>query len=109
MRICGIYKITNLINGKIIIGFSAHIKRRWRLYEHKLNKNTYPNIFLQEDWNKYKKENFKFEIILECEKSQLREEETRLIKQYNSSDKTIGYNIKKGKQPSIPKQHLPRT
>ena len=29
-KICGIYKITNLVNGKVYIGQSIDIKRRWR-------------------------------------------------------------------------------
>lgn len=35
MAICGIYKITNNLNGKSYIGYSIDIQRRWS--QHKKN------------------------------------------------------------------------
>lgn len=60
---CGIYKITNEINGKCYIGSSKHIEKRWKEHIRELNKNKHANIFLQSDWNKYGKNLFKFEIL----------------------------------------------
>lgn len=63
---CGIYKITNTINGDFYIGSSYHLKRR--LYEHRqaLVKNTHYNRHLQRAWNKYGADNFEFTAILLC-------------------------------------------
>ena len=36
-KICGIYKITNLVNGKVYIGQSQDIYSRWK--EHKYARN----------------------------------------------------------------------
>lgn len=58
-----VYKITCLKNNKFYIGSSIDINRRF--YEHKkdLNENKHSSKYLQRCWNKYGKENFKFEII----------------------------------------------
>ncbi len=96
MKKCGIYKITNIINGKIIIGQSRDLSHRWYSYKHKLRKKIYHNPYLQNAWNKYGEQNFKFEIILECTKEKLDEEEIKLIKIYNSTNRQFGYNIEEG-------------
>ena len=57
-----IYKITNLINGKLYIGQTNDPKNRWS--QHKTCKDNRP---LYNAMGKYGKENFVFEIIEECE------------------------------------------
>jgi len=59
----GIYQIRNTANGKIYIGSSVDIERRWMEHEIRLNKNSHPNPHLQSSWNKYGEENFVFEVI----------------------------------------------
>lgn len=57
-----IYKITNLINGKIYIGQSVDPQKRW--YNHCHNaKKGYRNSAIDKAINKYGEENFKLEII----------------------------------------------
>lgn len=60
---CGIYKIVNIIDNKIYIGSSHRLKER--KYEHFLNlsKNKHRNTYLQNSFNKYGKENFKWEVL----------------------------------------------
>lgn len=59
----GIYRITNLVNNKSYIGSSCNLYNR--LYEHfrYLRLNRHANSKLQAAYNKYGKENFKYEII----------------------------------------------
>jgi group I intron endonuclease len=59
----GIYKITNP-NGKIYIGQSINIERRWKKYKDWINHNQ-PKIF--RSIKKHGIENHKFEIIEECD------------------------------------------
>lgn len=59
----GIYKITNLINKKIYIGSAINFKSRKQNHFNKLKNNNHDNIYLQRAYNKYGKDNFKFEII----------------------------------------------
>ena len=89
-NICGIYKITNIINEKVYIGQSINILRRWNEHIRELNKNLHVNKYLQSSWNKYGEENFKFEIVEECKIEELNEKEVYYINKYNSYRN--GYN-----------------
>lgn len=90
MATCGIYKFENLINGKIYIGQSIDIERRYR--EHKsMNKDS----TFMDAVKKYGFENFKFDIIEECDQSKLNEKEIFWIKYYNSKVPN-GYNRDNG-------------
>ena len=64
IKISGIYKIVNRVNGKYYVGSSNNIKKRWSKHKNDLNKNIHNNKYLQRSWNKYGKDNFDF-IILE--------------------------------------------
>lgn len=65
----GIYKIVNTINNNIYIGSAINFKVRWNNHKNKLNKNCHVNLHLQNAWNKYGYQKFKFEVIEECEKN----------------------------------------
>lgn len=88
----GIYKITNLINGKCYIGQSTNIKRRWN--NHKSDsvniKSPHYNYHLYRAFRKYGIENFSFEIIEECCVKDLDEKEQYYIDEYDSIN--MGYN-----------------
>ena len=81
MKMCGIYKITNMVNGKVYIGQSVNIEDRWRC--HKSNMN-YKNHTIYKAMRKYGFENFKFEVIEECRQEDLNNLEIYYIWYYNS-------------------------
>lgn len=87
----GIYKITNNINGKIYIGQSNNIQRRFS--EHQ-NRGATSRIPVDVAIQKYGKENFSFEIIEECTIEQLNQRETYWINHFNSIEN--GYNCSVG-------------
>lgn len=93
---CGIYSITNIINGKKIIGQSCRIESRMLQHKWELRNNKHENEYLQNAWNKYGEQNFRFEILLECSKEMLDQEEIRTIKEYKTTNRDLGYNIKEG-------------
>lgn len=99
MKIIGIYKIENKINGKIYIGQSVDIKRRIRTHKyHAYNakdEKTY-NLYLYVAMRKYGKENFTYTIIEQCEKELLDEREKYWIRHYKSNLKEFGYNLSDG-------------
>lgn len=95
----GIYKITNKVNGKIYIGQSIDILKRW--YDHKY-KSFYENDVsynspIHSAIRKYGVQNFIFEIIEECNENVLDELEIKYIQQYNSLVPN-GYNVSTGGQ-----------
>ena len=91
----GIYKITNQINGKVYIGQSINIEHRWKehIQEAKHGDKKY-KIYLA--LRKYGIENFKFEILEECQREELNEKEIFYIEKYNSY--YDGYNSNLGGQ-----------
>ena len=88
---CGIYCITNLINGKQYIGQSTNIELRFR--SHKSSKDNYP---IHNAIQKYGEHNFKFEIICKCSEDKLDEEEIKFINLYSTV--LLGYNLTYGGQ-----------
>ena len=94
-RICYIYKITNLINGKLYIGLTTNtIQQRWYYHLKDLEKKK---SALYNAMNKYGVKNFKIETIEQCTLSNVREREKYWISFYNTYlDDTKGYNQSAG-------------
>ena len=88
-NVCGIYKVTNRVNGKVYIGQSVDIGRRW--HTHMTAKD---DIYFHKAIQKYGVENFKWEVIEQCKKKDLDEREIYWIEYYDSFNK--GYNRTKG-------------
>lgn len=86
----GIYKITNMINGKSYIGQSIHIEQRWEEHLYKSSGCSLIKYAL----HKYGKENFDFSIIEECQQTKLNEREQYWIQFYDSFNS--GYNLTLG-------------
>jgi len=60
----GIYKIENLVNGKLYIGATTRsFMERWSKHKSDLKKQRHGNIHLQRSWDKHGETNFKFEIL----------------------------------------------
>ena len=84
--ICGIYKITNVINNKVYIGKSVDIYDRWTAHKRasKPIKEGGDNFTIHKAIRKYSIENFTFEIIEKCTPDELSEKEIFWIKYFNS-------------------------
>lgn len=90
-----IYKITNLINGKIYIGLTTlTVEQRWKIHvrDSKTNdKHLYKSI------RKYGVDNFRVEKIDETNSFKiLGELERKYIKEYQSTNPDKGYNLTAG-------------
>lgn len=88
--------ITNKVNGKIYIGQSIHIERRWKEHKSRLNCDGHINKHLQLAWNKYGEENFIFSVIEECKAEQLDEREIYWISKLDAINPQNGYNLCSG-------------
>lgn len=93
----GIYKITNLVNGKSYIGQSVNIKRRFTSHKNRaFNKNDKQyNCPLYRAFRKYGVDNFTFEVLEECDRSELNKKEIFYIAKYKTHEK-FGYNLDDG-------------
>ena len=98
--ICGIYKITNKINGKVYIGQSKDIYKRWNEHRKECRKKK-KNIALYCALAKYGCDNFSYDILERCDESELDDLEIKYIKQYRSYigfEDGWGYNMTLGGQ-----------
>lgn len=91
----GIYKITNQINGKIYVGQSINIEKRWR--QHISDTKTHKDeCYIHRAMRKYGVENFSFEIIEKCSKEELNDREVYWIEYFDSTNREKGYNYGSG-------------
>lgn len=103
-KIAGIYKITNIINGKCYIGQSINLNIRLRIHLWSLKKNQHASQHLQNAVNKYGIESFSFEVIEKIDiknikvllftESLLSNREQYWCDYYKSSNRHFGYNIR---------------
>lgn len=78
----GIYKIENRINGKVYVGQTTNIEKRWCQHLEMLQEGTHHCSKLQQDYNRYDISNFNFSILEICDKSRLGELEKYYIGLY---------------------------
>lgn len=88
-HLCCIYKITNMLNGKVYIGQTINLNGRYG--NHKSGKSS---LFIHGAIRKYGFKNFKLEVIEEVPKKLkvMNDREIYWINHYNSCDPEIGYN-----------------
>ena len=89
--ICGVYKIENKINGKVYVGQSTNVYRRFSEHKYKAENSRIP---LDVAIKKYGFENFSFCVLEECDKDSLNEKESFWIGYFQSD--VFGYNCNKG-------------
>lgn len=88
-----IYKIENIKNGKVYIGSTKDYKRRFDQHKYMLKNKIHSNKHLQNAWNKYGEEIFKFEIVESVSDDNQFDREQYYIDKYQPYDSKNGYNI----------------
>lgn len=92
--VCGIYKLTNLLDGKVYIGQAKNIAERWSEHIKKGVGIDTNNQILYVAMRKDGPENFTYEILEECTSQELNDKEKFWIKYYKATEH--GYNMKVG-------------
>lgn len=91
----GIYLITNNVNGKVYVGQSVNIERRW--LAHKEASENGKELHLYRAIRKYGIDNFSLKVLMYInDKSLMNELEAKFIIDYNSTDRKFGYNLQSG-------------
>lgn len=97
MKICGIYQIYNIANGKCYVGQSVDIKTRRREHFSALKYGRHYNKGLQADYTKQVAEDFEFRILETGVPEALLDARERLwISFYKSDRERFGYNRDSG-------------
>lgn len=91
----GIYKITNLKNGKVYIGQSENVFLRRKQHFVALRGGHHPNKDMQKDYTSQRGCGFRWDMVEYCALSELNNREKYWIDKFNSIES--GYN--KGWQP----------
>ena len=89
-KISGIYAIVNEQNGKMYIGLSKHMDRRYREHVNLLRRGTHHNKHLQHAYNAGS--TFTHITIELCSEDKLKEREIYWCDYYNVHDSQFGYN-----------------
>ena len=107
-KICGIYMIRNKLNGKVYIGQSKDILRRWKYYDWAVKTTCdYSDTkrYIIAEMRKYGMENFAFTVLDSSEA--MHDRKTRSIAEYNyihqykADNPKYGYNITSGLEPFL--------
>lgn len=88
----GIYKIENATNGKVYIGQSRNIQRRWYTHRSDLRCGRHENQYLQKAYNADPSA-FRYSVVVECPSELLNDLEAYYIARHGSANPQNGYNI----------------
>ena len=82
---CGIDAIRNKISGRIYIGSSVNIERRWAVHRHNLYSGTHHSRILQNSWKKHGEGAFVFQVLVVLPAELLIDYEQHFIEQLKPS------------------------
>lgn len=90
---CGVYTITHVDSGKVYVGSSKCIIKRKSRHLTLLKNNQHWNHYLQSAYNKHGAESFVFKTVMAGPPEDRIFHEQRLMDQYQSYNRTLGYNL----------------
>lgn len=88
----GIYMIRNKENGKVYIGQSVDIEKRWKDHRWLLRHGKHHSPHLQRAYNQ-NPQSLVYEVVMECPEDMLNTYEDMMIQRYRADEAEYGYNI----------------
>jgi hypothetical protein len=92
-RSSGVYQILCIPTGKIYIGSTVDLRKRWNSHRRSLHQNKHPNIYLQRAWDRYGEANFMFSVLELVDTSELLRTEQAWLDKTKCADRNTGFNI----------------
>lgn len=90
----GIYQILCVPTGKVYIGSTKRLSKRWQEHRRLLRQRRHFNRHLQASWNKYGENAFTFSVLQECEPSELIDFEQFWLDATSCYDSRRGFNAR---------------
>lgn len=69
LKFCGVYLLTNLVNGSRYVGSSKNIYQRLLTHRSYLRHGKHVNSHLQNAWNLYGEDNFEYSVLEKCDEN----------------------------------------
>ena len=88
----GIYGIRNRTTGRVYIGSSGDIERRWKQHRSLLQRCAHPTSRLQAAWLAHSADIFEFSVLEVCEASELKDREQWWLDTIKPYMPDVGYN-----------------
>jgi group I intron endonuclease len=82
-----------LANGKVYIGSSVKISRRFKEHKTRLKSKTHDNKKLQRSWDKYGSESFAWSVVEVVDADKINEAEQFWIDALDSANESTGFNM----------------
>ena len=101
----GIYAIEHAASGKLYIGSSKDIAKRWKIHRCLLSKGTHHSPHFQAAWSKYSADAFTFRVLIRCAVEHLIMFEQRCIDGYQSFKRDKGYNARREAASQLGMKH----
>src|SRR5579884_504761 len=91
----GVYRIRNLLNGKVYVGStSTGFRRRWGMHRNRLRAGRHANQHLQAAWDKYGEAAFAFEVLeVVADAAEVLPREQDWLDRLEPWRPEVGYNI----------------
>jgi group I intron endonuclease len=91
----GVYEIRNKLNGHRYVGSTIDYTERIQIHKHQLEEGTHHCTYLQNAWNKYGEDAFKFSLLIMAPRKMIRKIEQMFLDnpdlyKYNISKRAIG-------------------
>ena len=90
---CGIYLIENVTSGRVYVGSSINITRRWDGHRSLLQNGNHHSLRLQRSWSKHGAAAFVFKVIELVNLDKLVEREQHWLTELSAADPKRGFNV----------------